>query len=204
MTTHVSSSAPRPAKVWLVGAGPGPEIDGGHATIGRENQHVRAVLAVDDAFRAAIGDRIVAVAAEQRIRPAIAVDRVIADPARDRIVAIPAHKGIVAAERVVGIVADQRVVARPPDQRVVAGAADQGIVPGPAIDRIVAGAAGQFVIVRIANQTVGIGRTNHILDVDQGVARSIATAVCGRTAQINLHRPGGCRIVGSVDAKPAI
>ena len=122
-----------------------------------------------DEFRAAAGDRIVAVTALNRILAVAALQRIVARLAVDRVVAV---------------VADQRIRVAAALDRIVAGAAMNDVRERAAMDGIVAGVA-EEPVVRVIENLVGLGlvteslkmkdfSANEIINSQQAAVRAIS------------------------------
>ena len=195
----------------MIGAAVQPDVDGraGIGIIGDIGSS-----ATDQLVRAAApGEHVVAGAAGQDIRPAVAAQMIVERRTGQRFdtrkrVAL----GIAAmtdrpverdrhGRRRFGVA--RGVVTRTADQPVGPGAADQGIVPRAAGKRIVARAAAQQVGVVVAGQRVVANRSDHILDAGQRIALGVAAMpLAGR--KVDLHRRRRCRIVRRVLARTAV
>ena len=82
---------------------------------------------------------------------------------------------------------------------IATGATVQRVRAAKPCERVIARTAGQHVVARIAGQHVGLGRTDQVLDIGQGVALRIATRA-GARRQVDAHaraRPGIARRVGA-------
>ena len=145
----------------------------------------------------AIDQRVVVIAAEQRIvagpgvervKPVVAIERVAANARDQRVVARTAGQRVIAiagrqrvsvvaaVERVVASAGDQRVIAIAADQRIGSIAGCQRVSTGTAIERVVAGSRDQRVVAKSAEQRiVAIARVHQVVVV-AAIERVVASA----------------------------
>ena len=96
---------------------------------------------------------VIAIATDERVRPHVASQVVIASTTDDAVVA-----GL-AVKLVVAVAAIQYIIARPTAEDVIASQAVQGIVASQAINLVVTSGAGQCVVSRGAHDGVRIKTT---------------------------------------------